>query len=492
MPRSLAAGDPGILPVRFYGALDSLDPGFNVGGSPDNDVLWCVNPALVHFAYTPDGKLTYKTTDYVESFAERDPTHIDFSLKPGFMWTNGFGELTAEDVKYSYERMATSEWKGFYDAFSHVDVTSTHSGTIVMKSPFAPFVVSTLASGTGVILSKNATESVGGKFTTDLPATCGPYLYEWKQKQWVKLRRNPEWTGTQPAYDGFDCLFVTEDTAAALAYEAGEVDVTKILPSTYTRYLKTPPPDSSLKVAGALQYMWMGMNTEHPKLQDIKVRQAIQHAVDMQSVLAGAYGGAAEPSYGIVCPGLVGKRNESAYSYDPAKARAMLDEAGVSGLELTLKTLNKQERILAAQIIQANLQAVGITLNVLPLDSGPFWEMGQESKGDGWKDLELWIMRYGAGADPYEPFQWFLRDQVGVWNWERWSDDEFEDLYKKGLVESDSAKRHDIYIRMQEIMEATGAYVWLDHELEVYVHRNTVDVDLAPSGETQMLYFKPA
>jgi peptide/nickel transport system substrate-binding protein len=110
----------------------------------------------------------------------------------------------------------------------------------------------------------------------------------------------------------------------------------------------------------------------------------------------------------------------------------------------------------------------------------------------GGKDLELWIMRYGAGADPYEPFQWFLRDQVGVWNWERWSDDEFEDLYKKGLVESDSAKRHDIYIRMQEIMEATGAYVWLDHELEVYVHRNTVDVDLAPSGETQMLYFKPA
>ena len=127
LPVPANAAAAGILPVRFYGALDSLDPGFNVGGSPDNDVLWCVNPALVHFGYTPDGKLTYRTTDYVESFAERDPTHIDFTLKPGFMWTNGFGELTAEDVKYSYERMATSEWKGFYDAFSHIDVTGTYN-----------------------------------------------------------------------------------------------------------------------------------------------------------------------------------------------------------------------------------------------------------------------------------------------------------------------------------------------------------------------------
>ena len=234
------------------------------------------------------------------------------------------------------------------------------------------------------------------------------------------------------------------------------------------------------------------MNTEHPKLKDIRVRQAIQHAVDMESVILGAYSGTAAPSYGIVCPGLVGKRNESKYSYDPAKARELLSAAGVSGLELELKTLNHQERVLAAQIIQANLQAIGITVTVLPQDSGPFWDMGQESKGDTWKDLQLWIMRYGAGADPYEPFQWFVRDQVGIWNWERWSDDEFEALFKKGIEETDSAKRNDIYIRMQEIMENTGAYVWLDHEPEVYVHRSSLHVELAPSGEQQLLYFKDA
>jgi len=471
-----ASGD--TLNVRFYGALDSLDPGYNVGGSPDNDILWCVNPALVHFGYK-DGALTYRLSHYVNRVDQVDPTHIEFELKPGFMWTNGFGELTADDVKYSYERMAVSEWKGFFDAMSHVEVTGTYTGTIVMKQPFAPFMVSTLASGTGVILSQKATESVGGKFTTEVPATCGPYLYEWKQKQYVNLTPNPDWTGPKPAYANIHAVFITEDTAAALAYEAGEVDVTKLIPATYARYLKTPPPHSKLKIAGALQYMWMGMNTGHPKLKDIRVRKAIQHAVDMQSVIDGAYSGTAEPSYGIVCPGLLGKRSKSKYSYDPAKAKAVLDEAGVSGLELSLRTLNNSERMLAATIIQANLQAVGIKVDVIPLDEGPFWDMGQESKGDTWKDLQLWIMRYGAGADPYEPFQWFKRDQVGIWNWERWSDDEFEALYQEGLVSTSDARRNEIYLRMQEIMEDTGAYVWLDHEAEVYVHRDTVEIDLA-------------
>ena len=270
------------------------------------------------------------------------------------------------------------------------------------------------------------------------------------------------------------------------------MECTRITSNAYARYLKEPPPNSKVTVAGALQYMWMGMNTEHPKLQDIRVRQAIQHAVDVDSIIQGAYSGTAEKSYGIVCPGLLGKRNESKYSYDPAKAAQLLSEAGVSGLELELKTLNNQERVLAAQIIQANLAAVGITVTVLPQDDGPFWEMGQESKGDTWKDLQIWIMRYGAGADPYEPFQWYKRDQVGIWNWERWSDDEFEDLYLKGIAETDADKRSDIYIRMQEIMEDTGGYVWLTHEPEVFVHRDTLHADFAPSAELQLLYFKNA
>ena len=491
MSAAEAAGGK-TLNVRLYGSLDSLDPGFMVGGTPDLDTLWCITPSLVHYGHDSNGAVIPRKTAYVKEINQRDATHIDFTLTPGLMWTNGFGELTTEDVKYSFDRLATSEWKGTFSAYERLDITDKYSATIVLNTPFAPFMIISLASNTGSIICKKATESVGGKFTTDMPATCGPYLYEWKQKQHIKFTSNPEWTGPRPAYENINAIFISEDTAAALAYEAGEIDATKIVPTTYERYLKNLPPNSSLAVAGALQYMWMGMNQDHPKLKDIRVRKAIQHAVDTESINLGAYGGTAELSYGVVCPGLIGKRNKSKYSYNPAKAKALLAEAGVSGLELNIRTLNLQERILTATIIQANLQAVGIKANVLPQDSGPFWDMGQESKGDTWKDLELWIMRYGAQADPFEPFQWFVSEQVGIWNWERWTSDEFDALYKEGIAESDSAKRNKIYLRMQEIMEDTGSYVWLTHEAEVYVHRNTVDVDLAPTGEMQMIYFKPA
>ena len=128
-------------------------------------------------------------------------------------------------------------------------------------------------------------------------------------------------------------------------------------------------------------------------------------------------------------------------------------------------------------------------MTIIPLDSGPFWEMGQESKGDTWKELQLWLMQFDSQPDPYSPTQWFVSSQVGVWNWERWKDPEFDKLHRDGIAETDSDKRHQIYVRMQEIMEETGAYVWINHEPEPFVHRDTVRIHVAPSGELNYRLF---
>ena len=110
----------------------------------------------------------------------------------------------------------------------------------------------------------------------------------------------------------------------------------------------------------------------------------------------------------------------------------------------------------------------------MPLDSGPFWDLGLESKGDAWKSLELWLMEYRGQPDPSDILQWFIKDQVGIWNWERWSDPEFEELWKKGLEETDTAARSGIYLRMQEIMENTGAYLWITHQPKIIIHRDNI------------------
>lgn len=293
-------------------------------------------------------------------------------------------------MKFSYERMKEGDWSGYFDAMDHVEVIGERTGTIVLKVPFAPFIMITLCHGPGAVLCEQAVKDVGGKFTTEFPAICGPYAYEQIPGQRATFTPNPEWTGPKPDFESVQANIITEVKAAELAFEAGELDCSELGADTLARFTKQMPEGAAITVAGELQYMWIGMNTEHPKLRDKKVRRAIQHAIDVDSILAGAYSGTTKKSLGIICPGLLGHRESTKYySYEPARARELLAEAGVSGLELTLKTLNKQERMLAAQIIQANLGAVGITVKVVPLESGPFWEMGQEKKGDAWKDLEI-------------------------------------------------------------------------------------------------------
>ncbi|MCV2868870.1 ABC transporter substrate-binding protein [Defluviimonas sp. WL0002] len=490
VPSMLRAQEGKVLRIRLDGDNNVLDPGYMVGGTEVEAQLQCL-PFLAEYVREGD-TFTWRPSQYVTKLEQRDPTHIDFELVDGLAWSNGYGTLKASDVAYSYNRMKTSDWSGYFDALETVEVTGDLTGTIVLNQAFAPFIMVTLCHGPGAIVCEKAVEDAGGRFTTDFPAICGPYTYSATPGQRVVFERNPEWTGPLPDFDRIEGNVITEVKASELAYEAGELDCTELGADTMARYQGAMPDNTAITTAGQLQYMWLGMNTEHEKLKDIKVRQAIQHAVDVDSILAGAYSNTTAKSHGIICPGLLGHRTESSYSYDPAKAKALLDEAGASGLELTLRTLNNQERMLAAQIIQANLAAIGITVTVLPVDSGPFWEMGIEEKGDTWKELELWLMRYGTVPDPYEATQWFVSDQVGIWNWERWTDEEFDRLYKEGIAETDGAKRADIYLRMQQIMEDTGAYVWINHEPEAYAHRADITINAAPSGELNYRRFNLA
>jgi peptide/nickel transport system substrate-binding protein len=488
--RSPAFAQDGTLIVRFDGDNDILDPGYMTGGIEIETQKQCL-PFLAEYATTEDGTFSWEKTWFAKTLEQRDPTHIDFELREGLVWTGGYGPVTAADVKYSYERMKETDWSGYFEALERVDVTGERTGTIVLNKPFAPFIMVTLCHGPGAVLSEKAMKEVGERFTTEFPAICGPYLYDHTPGQRALFTPNPDWTGPKPAFERVEAKVITEVKAAELAFEAGELDCTEVGADTLARYTQEEMPEGAqVTIGGQLQYMWLGMNTEHPKLQDKTVRRAIQHAVDVDSILEGAYSNTTEKSYGIICPGLIGQRQATTYyQYDPQKARELLAEAGVTGLELTLRTLNVQERMLAAQIIQANLGAIGISVKVIPLDSGPFWEMGQESKGDTWQDLELWIMRYGTTPDPYEATQWFTSDQVGVWNWERWTSEEYDRLYEEGIAETDPERRHDIYVRMQEIMEETGAYVWINHEPEAFAHRSDIAVKAAPSGELNYRLF---
>jgi peptide/nickel transport system substrate-binding protein len=400
------------------------------------------------------------------------------------------GELTAEDVKYSYERIADpameSPYSGNWAALDHVEVTGTHSGVIVLKEFFAPLWTIALPGSSGYIVCKKAVEALPEKkYTTEAPAVSGPYaIAEWTPKQRTTLKPNAAWTGDKQAFEEIQVLPIEDASAAELAYEAGDIDFTRLTLSTLGRYRKEGvPAGSKLIDMPSLAYVWIGMNTENTALTDERVRKAVQRAIDVDAAVEAAYFGVAERSTGIVADTLIGHRNIEPMKRDVEEAKRLLEEAGVSDLTLTIDVGLETENLTIGQIVQASLAEVGINVVINQRDSATFWTLGDESAGDQWKDVQLVLNRFSMDPDPSYATEWFTCEQVGVWNWERFCNEEFDKLHAAARIEKDVAKRAAMYEKAQQLMEDSGAYVFLTHERIGYIYRDKFNVVVNPAGE---------
>ena len=155
-------------------------------------------------------------------------------------------------------------------------------------------------------------------------------------------------------------------------------------------------------------------------------------------------------------------------------------------MSLTLDVLNKTEFTTTAQVIQATLAQIGITLEINLLESGAFW-----SSGDN-EDLQLVLNRYSMTPDPFYATTYFTTPQAGIWNWERFRNEEFDALDAAAAKESDQAKRNEMYQNMQDLMEESGAYRFITHEANPVIHSARVVPALRPDGLALLRYFGKA
>lgn len=490
-PRRAQSETPKIIKIHQRNEMQVLDPANRISFG-DEIVMLAIFSHLVQFK---PGDTWELSLDAAEEIEQIDPVTVRFRLRPGIMWTNGYGELTTEDVKFSYERIADPDFNAAYyvdwQALDHVEIVDKYTGVIHLKNPFAPLWASSLPFPSGAIICKRAVEDVGGKFTLEPPATSGPYVIkELIIGQKVVLARNPLWNGPRYEFDEIHLIPITDFKTAEIGFEAGDLDICMVSMSSVPHYQKNPVPGSTLSISPSLYYFWLGMNSEHPLLQDIRVRQAIQKSVDVDEVLDAAFMGVAARGYGIVPTGLLGSRDHNIMGNVPDRdgARKLLAEAGYpDGLKLSLAVQAQADYETAAQVIQANLAEVGVDVQIDAHDPGAFWSLGLEADGDMYKDLQLYIQRFGTAPDPSWTSAWFVCDQVGVWNWERVCNPEFDDLHEKALAETDSEKRADMYRRMQDLMELSGAYVFLTHGVNAVMYKDWLVPPILPHG----LYMSP-
>lgn len=491
-PQVLWADGKKILKIREYASLDSFDPIIHAG-IPEETVHHAIYNKLV--SYIPGDKWGWRK-EIAESIEQVDDTHIAFTIKQGVMFTNGYGEMTAEDVKYSLERhfdpKLKSQLKGDLGPMSHVEVTGRYSGVIVLKEAFQPIWMTGIAYMAGNIISKKATEEKGGTFTS-APCSSGPYkVKDWKPKQSVILERSDIWIGDPAEFDEIHILTIDDEKTAEIGYESGDIDFTRIAMSSIENYKNSLPKNTVFDVKPSLYYVWLGMNMENGILKDKRIRQAVQYGIDVDLVLEAAYFGAADRATGILAPGLLGHREKNIIEKpDYAKAKALLAEAGYpDGIDLTIDVLNKTTNTTAAQVMQMTLAQVGIRLTINVHESGSFWVLGDMSKGDDWKNVQLVMNRFSTAPEAYYASQWFVKEQIGVWNWEHFTDPEYETLFVEAAVEKDEQKRDKMYQRMQDIMEESGAYLFLTHEAVPMIYNKDIKPALRPDGVPLLRYFQ--
>ena len=390
------------LHIRNYNDVSSLDPPFSISGA-DGIVGNAIFQNLLQFK--TDG--TWDTElDAAEYFEAIDDTHYAFRLKRGQMFTNGFGEMTADDVKFSFERMIDPDMNAInapdMGTLSHVDVHDRYAGTIVLSSPYAAFVP--IAAASYAILSRKAVTSVGGRFGARPPCCSGPYLFrDWQAQRKTILERNPLWEGPEAAFSEIHIYAMTDAKAAEMAFEAGQLDCAEITVESVGPFEKNMPPDSLLEIHPSGRNFWLGMNQSNPALEDLRVRRAIQYAVDVEAVVEATWFGLAKPSLGPVPRGMIGCRERGLIPVrgDADKARSLLGDAGVDlPLRLRLDVNSDTLEMTAVQVIQWSLKKVGIEVDIHIQDNSTFLSLGQEEAGEQWQDLQLYLMSFFGSADP--------------------------------------------------------------------------------------------
>ena len=478
-----------MLRLRLRGDIRNLDP-CHITGPNDEYPVRVVYEGLIRFI---PGTNNFENI-LAQEFEIRSDVEIYFKLREGIQFQRGYGEVTAEDVKWSLERHidpeTASAYAGDWKTLSHVEILNRYEGIIHLTAPLASLMTNTLPYSSGTVVCKAHFDAVGKDAFAIDPVGTGPYEFiEWRPSERVILRRNPGYWGNPSYYEEIQLVPIPDDTVAELALESGEIDYSGVPLSSKARFENMP--GFNVYVLQGARYAWVGMNMENPKLQDINVRQAIRYGIDVDSILAAAYDGAAPRARAAIPEGRIGYWADAPlYEHDVAKAREFMALAGLESLDLTLAIENTLEWSTWAQVIQANLAEIGINVTIDAMDGAGFWSIGDGDKG---LDVELFCISYSAAGEPSWYTTWFVQEQVGVWNWMRWRSPEFDALDALGLQTMNPADRNPIYIEAQKLWDEACNSVWITHTVSVSVYKDTIQPVYSLGTEIPVLRdFRPA
>ena len=438
-----------------------------------------------------------------------------FTIREGMKWSDG-EPLTANDIAYTYNRiLETEHWAyiqylvGVQNVEAPDDTTlvitcdKPNAGMLALYIPILPEHVWKDVADDDLENYKNIPLVGSGPFVLD----------EVKKDKWVKLVPNPDYPeelGGPPKLDEFWYIFSQNMDSMVQDFKAGNLEAIVDWPASYYEDLKSMA-GTTVSKAPAIGFVELGFNCwddkaskGNPLLLDVAIRQAMNYAIDKQSIVDTSMGGLAPAGTSLISPvqGIWHYQvpEDQQYTYDPEKAKQILEDAGYSDtdgdgvredakgnkLEFRFSAFNEYpEQQAAAKKIAAYCDDVGIKLKLDMMDEGAFSDEAYNNAND---DMFIWSWR--GDIDPGFMLSTFTTEQILNWGDSNYSNPEYDQLYDDQAQAldpedpSDPTQRAEVVHDMQAILYRDSPYIilWYNINLQAWRTDTWTGYDLVPTG----------
>ncbi len=406
-----------------------------------------------------------------------DQKTITFHLKPNLKWADG-KPLTSDDVLFTWQLVTDEKTRTPYGAdyklVKKAEAPNPNTFKVTYAQPYAP----ALDSWSGLhILPKHLLEGQDINNTPFARNPVGSHYYEldqWKKGESISLKRNVNATQGQARIDRLVSRIIPDRAAQFLELMADNIDSMSLNSIQYARIFPSRP-DLTAKIAQYKElgnsYTYLGFNLKRKPFDDVRVRQAINYAIDKQEIIDGVLLGLGLP---VASPYKPGTRwsNPSLqpYPYDPGKAIALLKAAGFEdhdhdgildrdGQPLSFEILTNQnkEREMSAVLVQRRLKEIGIDVKIRVVEWATFISRFIKTG-----DFNVVLLGWGLGLEPDQFNIWHSSQQApGQFNFIGYNNPTVDKLLEDGRTELDPDKRMKIYHAFAKILLEDSPVVYL-------------------------------
>lgn len=428
-----------------------------------------------HLMFNTLVNLDVEKRQVVPALAERwetpDPKTVRFHIRKGVKFHDG-SPLTARDVEFSIKRLLDPATKSpaayLLNVIDTIKADDDYTVTVTTKDPFAPILYHFTHPAASIV--PEAVVKAKGEDFARSPVGTGPFKFvSYAKGDRVEFERNPDYWDGAPVPEKVTIRIIPEPSTQVAELESGGVHLAFNVPPQEVSRLRE---NKDLEVLAVMGWGVQGLifNLERDPFKDVRVRQALNYALDKEAIVKHVEYGLGEPAAQILSPVVFGyNANLKPYPHDPAKAKQLLAEAGYpNGFETKILVWNMERFVRFAEAVQAQLAEVGVKAKLDVIEFGTALEMAYKG------DFDITLMQWGTTTldGDYSMYALMHSDSWGPeGNWGHYRNPEVDGLIMKARTSPDVKVREEAYQKASELILQDAPWIFSHHPMTAYAKR---------------------